>query len=255
MNAFWSELHPRRFFWETWNRLEASPEGLPIIRVLLILLAVGASKYGLEQGLLLRFHWPVIPTADLLKGLAALIVQWTSYGLIPAAGLFLLLGIRPTALGLRPGQTRASVGYLCLAYGISLLAIIPASFLPVFKEYYPRYSLASRSWLDFGGSELISGFGLLAVEFFFRGVILQLLVREFGRWAPLLATVPYCLLHLGKPGPELAAAFAYSLILDTLAVRTGSLLGGWSIHWAMAISVDVLALWQRGTWIHSQLLP
>ena len=58
--------------------------------------------------------------------------------------------------------------------------------------------------------------------------------------------VPYCMLHFYKPGLEAAASIGAGVILGLLAYRTRCILGGVLIHWAVAASMDLLAILQTG---------
>jgi membrane protease YdiL (CAAX protease family) len=82
----------------------------------------------------------------------------------------------------------------------------------------------------------------LALEFFFRGFLLQGLRRALGANAIFVMLVPYCMIHFGKPLPETLGAIGAGLILGTLAMRTRSIWGGVLIHVGVATTMDVLAL-------------
>jgi uncharacterized protein len=54
--------------------------------------------------------------------------------------------------------------------------------------------------------------------------------------------VPYCMIHFSKPLPEALGAIVAGVVLGTLSLRTGSILGGAMLHVAVAVTMDVLAL-------------
>lgn len=132
-------------------------------------------------------------------------------------------------------------------YGALFLAISPvvvlASRSPSFTSMYPFYRLASRSTFDLVAWELLYAVQFVALEFFFRGFMLQGLRRAFGANAIFVMIVPYCMIHYGKPLPETFGAIGAGVILGTLAMRTRSIWGGVVIHIAVAVSMDMLALY------------
>ena len=85
-----------------------------------------------------------------------------------------------------------------------------------------------------------------ALEFFFRGFLLQGLKRYVGAYAVFFMAVPYCMIHFGKPMPETLGAIIAGVALGTLALRTGSIWSGVLIHASVAVSMDVLSMWQNG---------
>jgi len=48
--------------------------------------------------------------------------------------------------------------------------------------------------------------------------------------------------HFGKPVPEVFAAIVAGLVLGTWALRSGSFLWGWLLHWTVAISMDLFVM-------------
>ena len=72
------------------------------------------------------------------------------------------------------------------------------------------------------------------------------LEKRFGISAVVVMTVPYCMLHFHKPMLESVGAIFAGLILGVVALRTRSIFGGVIIHWAVAITMDVMAIMQTG---------
>lgn len=131
-------------------------------------------------------------------------------------------------------------------YGLMFLAFSPivivASLSSSFRETYPFYRMANRSQIDLWSWEVLYVIQFIALEFFFRGFLLQSLRRVMGANAIFVMMIPYCMIHYGKPMPETLGAIGAGLVLGTLAMRTRSIWGGVCIHVAVAISMDVLAL-------------
>jgi membrane protease YdiL (CAAX protease family) len=131
-------------------------------------------------------------------------------------------------------------------YGLMFVAFSPiviiASLSDSFRETYPFYRMANRSQFDLWAWEGLYVIQFMALEFFFRGFMLQSLRRVLGANAIFVMIVPYCMIHYGKPMPETFGAIGAGLVLGTLAMRTRSIWGGVLIHAGVAISMDVLAL-------------
>jgi membrane protease YdiL (CAAX protease family) len=127
-------------------------------------------------------------------------------------------------------------------FGAFLPVLILVSTLPSFREAYPFYRLANRSYLDLALWEGLYVVQFISLEFFFRGFLLAGLRPSLGANAIAVMAVPYCMIHFTKPMPETVAAIFAGLILGTLAMRTRSIWGGVLIHVAVAITMDVLAL-------------
>jgi membrane protease YdiL (CAAX protease family) len=121
-------------------------------------------------------------------------------------------------------------------------AVLYTSTLESFRDTYPFYRLANRSYTDLVLWELLYGAQFVALEFFFRGFILHGLRRALGSHAIFVMLVPYCMIHFGKPMPETLGAIGAGLVLGTLAMRTRSIWGGVAIHIAVAVTMDILAL-------------
>lgn len=123
--------------------------------------------------------------------------------------------------------------------------VLVFSTVPEFQRIYPFY----RTWTPEGDGwgrllawEVAYAFQFVALEFFFRGFLLQCLRRVMGANAIFVMMIPYCMIHYGKPMAETFGAIGAGLVLGTLAMRTRSIWGGVMIHVGVAISMDVLAL-------------
>lgn len=157
---------------------------------------------------------------------------------------------------LRPGEPLSSFGlsfsglrghgraYVVL-FLLTLPLVVLASTRPAFLHTYPFYRMAARSPLDFVAWEVLYALQFLSLEFFFRGFLLHTLKRDLGAHAIFVAVVPYCMIHFQKPMPEALGAIVAGLVLGTLSLRTGSVLGGAAVHVAVAVTMDVLALAQK----------
>ena len=125
-----------------------------------------------------------------------------------------------------------------------LIAVFVVSFMDVFNSYYPFYDNAYRSWFDFLVWEAFYIAQFLALEFFYRGFMIQPLKRSMGTSAIFAMMIPYVMVHFGKPMLECFGAIVAGIVLGTLALRTRSIWSGFLIHVSVAVSMDVLAIWQ-----------
>ena len=121
-----------------------------------------------------------------------------------------------------------------------------------FLQFYPMYPQAGRSWTDLLIWEGLYAGQFIAVEFFFRGFLVGGLGRHLGPAAIPVAVIPYMMLHFGKPWPEAYGALFAGFALGALVWKTRSIWGGVSIHCAVALTMDYLALSHKGQlpWLH-----
>ena len=62
----------------------------------------------------------------------------------------------------------------------------------------------------------------------------------------LVMLAPYCMIHYYKPMPEALGSIGAGLLLGLLSWRTGTIVYGWFLHYAVALSMDLLSLSQSG---------
>lgn len=171
---------------------------------------------------------------------------FAGYLVVPA---LLLRWLRPgeplSAFGLDWAGLRGHERTYVLLFLATLPLVLVASTRPSFQETYPFYRHAGRSAIDFLVWQALYALQFLALEFFFRGFLLHTLKRDIGAYSIAVAVVPYCMIHFQKPLPEALGAIVAGLVLGTLSLRTGSVLGGAAIHVAVALTMDVLALAQK----------
>lgn len=129
---------------------------------------------------------------------------------------------------------------------IVLPAVIFVSYTPSFQNTYPFYHLAHRSPFDLGLWWVFYGMQFLFLEFFFRGYLLHGTKHALGVYSIFVSSVPYCMIHYGKPMPETLGAIIAGVALGTLSLRTQSVWSGFLIHISVAYSMDILSLWQKG---------
>jgi len=155
--------------------------------------------------------------------------------------------------GLRPRGFREHAWIYALCVVVMVPVLLLVSRQPDFTNYYPIYKLAGRSWLDFWIWEAIYAAQFLGLEIFFRGWWIRA-TRVFGVGAIWSMAVPYCMVHYGKPYLEACMAIVAGVVLGSLSMRTRSIYAGFLVHCTVAVLMDVLALYRRGS-LPSVLTP
>jgi membrane protease YdiL (CAAX protease family) len=167
------------------------------------------------------------------------------YFLLPAMTV-LLSGGRLTECGLLFRGIGRSVPIYGALYLAMLPLIVAVSFTQAFQNYYPFYEYARESRGGFLLWESMYAVQFVVLEFFFRGFLLFSLARYVGVYAIFVMVIPYCMVHFGKPFAEVLAAIPAGVLLGYLALKTRSIWLGAALHIAVAWTMDVLSLVQRG---------
>ena len=172
-------------------------------------------------------------------------IQFLSFFLFPALFLWIT---RPKAFEVLRFPKQSSHWK---PYGILLLVmIVPlffASRMSSFQETYPflRFGQAGFNWQAFLFWEILYALQFVAVEFFFRGFLLIGMLPVLGEAALAVSILPYVMIHFGKPLPEVFGAAIAGWVLARLAFKTGSIVPGILLHYAIALSMDLLSLAQK----------
>lgn len=137
-------------------------------------------------------------------------------------------------------------------YLIMLLIMIPVvlyfSGTKSFQARYPFYRLRIGESLYpyFWIWQILYFIQFICVEFFFRGFLLHGLKHKFGYYSVFIMVIPYCMIHFGKPMPETISAIIAGIVLGTLSLKSNSIWLGVAIHYSVAISMDLAAIWRLG---------
>jgi uncharacterized protein len=136
-------------------------------------------------------------------------------------------------------------------YILMLLIMLPiiffASKTASFQERYPIFKPTLEPLFPlFILWQLAYFIQFIAVEFFFRGFILHGLKNRFGFYAVFISMIPYCMVHFGKPFGETIAAIFAGIVLGTLSLKSRSIILGILIHYSVAITMDIFALYRLG---------
>ncbi len=196
------------------------------------------------------------PGIELIRGLKLPgpepLHQWIWWGI----ACLLLLVILPTIVAaftrLSPrdiGLRIKGTGRDALTYLFLFLLIFPVVWLvsrqPEFQRTYPFIrSITGPTDPTFIAFHAIYCLQFFAIEYFFRGFMVLGLKPSLGKASVLVMLAPYCMIHYYKPMPEALGAIAAGLVLGMLSWRTRTIIYGWFLHYAVALSMDLLALSQ-----------
>jgi membrane protease YdiL (CAAX protease family) len=168
------------------------------------------------------------------------------YVVIPVIAIKWVFRVPLSTMGVGVNQTgRHWLGYLLLLSPI-LLFIYLVSFLDDFLAHYPFYHQASRSWFDLLVWEAMYLVQFAALEFFFRGFMLNALRPAMGVNAIWVMCVPYLMIHFPKLWLEATGAILFGFFLGVLALRSRSIWGGFLVHAGVAVTMDVTSLVSQG---------
>lgn len=148
-------------------------------------------------------------------------------------------------LRIEPGFARLFVTAITLMLPLVYLMSLTESFTakyPFLRIYdgEPYIGTTLLIW------ELIYFVQFFGLEFFFRGFLVHSLKPALGIYSIFVMTVPYTMIHFGKPPTETMAAIAAGVFLGWLSYRSGNIWMGLLLHCTVAFSMDVLALYNKG---------
>ncbi len=268
------DLHPKRFFIDTWKELDREAAREREARVgdgyawgPITVFATGAIFLALMEYFghaptlreVVDYFDPIGRIEDPDSFFAVVrespfrrlidFVWWSGWRvlgffLLPALVIRVILRQRIADHGLQTRGFTEHVWIYVLFFGFVAALVVTVSFEESFQTYYPFYKEASRSWYDFWAWEALYAAQFFSLEFFFRGFWLKAGKGAMGSHAIYAMVVPYCMIHFGKPFLETIAAIGAGLVLGTLALRTRSIWSGFLIHVSVAISMDLAALAQ-----------
>jgi membrane protease YdiL (CAAX protease family) len=155
--------------------------------------------------------------------------QLIYYLLIPLAAGFLIFRDKPWDYGIRIGRWKQAIIIIAVCLAAMALILYRVGKIPEFRSYYHMRAI---DW-----SELLLEHALymFAWEFLFRGYMLFGLEKSIGSSAIFVQTIPFVLLHLGKPFLETLACIPGGFILGYVAYRTRSFLPCFIIHFGMYV--------------------
>jgi len=218
------------------DRVELGVAGLrvPALATFILLVTCALLLYDRNYDVLPRFG-PIDPRS--LRNQA--IERVVTFGIIP---LVLLLALRedPRQYGLGRGDVRRAVvlGGAATLFTVPVIALIAG--LPAIREWY------APSMTTVAGVTLTNVLDLVPSEFLLRGFLMFALLRAIGPFGVVVATVPFVMVHIGKPDIEAISTLAGGLVFGWLNWRTGAIWASAGYHVAVQTTVIVAAAWWAG---------
>jgi membrane protease YdiL (CAAX protease family) len=200
---------------------------------------------GMLFDLLHRLGLESPPPRNLLMKVTWSLGCLTVYFIIP--GLFTRFVLKKplSYLGISPAGFLKHFGLYLLLFLPVAASVVVVSYRAEFQATYPFYHNPASLW-HLVAWDLFYAVQFFGLEFFFRGFMLAGWKERIGWRAVLFMIIPYCMIHFPKPSLEALGAIVAGSVLGILALRTRSIWGGVCIHVAVAWSMDVASLWQRG---------
>jgi membrane protease YdiL (CAAX protease family) len=155
--------------------------------------------------------------------------QLIYYLLVPLAAGWLLFRDKPSDYGIRIGRWKSAAIVTTVSLAVMALILYGAGKIPEFRSYYYMYAI------DWPELLLSHALYMFAWEFLFRGYMLFGLEESIGKSAIFVQTIPFVLLHLGKPFLETLACIPGGFILGYIAYRTRSFLPCFIIHFGIYV--------------------
>jgi|GEM_PF-991291 len=176
--------------------------------------------------------------------------------LVPLLVGRVVLGMRPAELGVQVGNWRSGLKWVFGIYACFLPVVVTVSFFGAFKKMYPLNHWvgdeAFKAITNQGGSlwpfllfEVSYGLYFIGWEFFFRGFLGFGLFKSLGYYSVFVATIPFAVMHVGKPEPEALGNVMAGIFLGFFALKERSFLYGALLHALVAWTMDLLAITHR----------
>ncbi len=128
-----------------------------------------------------------------------------------------------------------------LALVLLPMALLVAHFTGMGAAYPVYRPVLAEPWLLLP-STLGWGAYFFAWEFFFRGFLLFGLEKRTGKLSLFIQLLPFVMAHYPKSEVESLSAIGGGLVFGVLALRGGSFLGAWLLHWALATAINVAGM-------------
>lgn len=147
--------------------------------------------------------------------------------------------------GFKLGDKKFGIITLLIFFAVMLPTVWIASASKDFADTYPMGGSVLKENLNlFLLYELCVLVYMFGWEFFWRGYMLFGLKNKFGYYAIFIQMIPFFILHKGKPELELFASIFAGIILGIQALRSGSFLYCWILHFLVMLSIDSIAIFR-----------
>ena len=145
--------------------------------------------------------------------------------------------------GFKSGDAKFGLITSAIFLVVMLFVVWIASASREFALSYPQGGAKVKEnfllFLFYEFSVLVYMFGW---EFIWRGYMLFGLSEKLGYYSILIQMIPFFILHKGKPEIELFASIFAGVILGIQALRSGSFLYCWILHWLVMLSIDSISI-------------
>lgn len=165
--------------------------------------------------------------------------------LVPMAIIRWVLKGRLADFGFRLRGTGGLLKIYLVLLAVMLPVLVYASSLESFQNKYPLYGFASESTSSLIAYELAYSLVFLSGEAFWRGFMIFGLAPRFGLFALPIMSLPYAVIHYGKPTPEVLGAIVTAHVLGYLALKHKSFWFGVALHTTIGWTMDGLCLWRK----------
>jgi membrane protease YdiL (CAAX protease family) len=254
----------QRIFIDTYRRSEAESQEQQndpgtgkrtIIVCIVVALCVTMNKYFSGPGTYYTvaefFGWgspASISTAHLYELTWWVSVLVTFYFIIPALTIRLIFHEKLSDYGFKLKGAFKDHQLYVVMLAVMIPLVLFFSRTASFQARYPFYDVQKGESLfpHFISWEILYFLQFCGLEFFFRGFMLHGTKQRLGYYSVFVMTIPYCMIHFGKPFPETISAIIAGIVLGTLSLKSRSIWLGIAIHYSVAITMDLCALWQKG---------
>ncbi len=176
---------------------------------------------------------------------SAVIRNFARFGLSFLLPMLLILWplkarLRKFGLGIGDWRFGLKVTGIFILIMLPILWIVSAS--PAFSKAYPNCPGIKADWTQFGIYAASLILYMTGWEFLWRGFMLFGLKDKLGYYAIFVQTIPFTILHFGKPFSESMSAIVAGIALGIIAWRTRSFWYCVITHAAVIILINLLAV-------------
>ena len=170
------------------------------------------------------------------------------YLVVPAAVVLFVFKESLSGYGFRVKGIKKDAWLYLLMLGIMIPLVWWMAHGSAFQAKYPYYSFRPGEGIgpDFWIWEGMNLFQFFSLEFFFRGFMVHGTKQRLGYYSIFLMCIPYCMIHFTKPVGETFGAIAAGITLGALSLKSNSIWLGVLIHYSVALTMDLMALWFEG---------
>jgi membrane protease YdiL (CAAX protease family) len=180
---------------------------------------------------------------DAIRADPSWVVAWSLAGVGGVVAAAVVGRWDPTAWGLGAGDVRWWAPKVGLVLGAVAVGVVCAAWaFPGFVAFYPRYEPGRHALGPLVQFQLAMGLFAACWEFFYRGFLLFGLARHTSPTAAIVVqAIPFYLVHLGKPIPELVASWFGGIAIGWLAWRARAIWPAFLLHWAQYSGMEIAA--------------